>query len=182
MNAIANVNPRGRPAALAALLVAASLALTLGFACALPLAAFAAMAAMLFGPAAAVGAILAVWLANQIVGFGCLGYPTDMNTLAWGAALGVIALLSLGAAGAALARVRGALGIGLAFVAAFVVYEGAVTAACLATRTDVSDFTVAGVARIFLINAAVFGAFLALRALGLRSGREASKAHALGRA
>jgi hypothetical protein len=179
MNALANLTGRSRTAVLAALMVAASVALTLGFACALPLAAFAAMAALLFSPVAAVGAILGVWLANQIVGFACLGYPTDMSTLAWGAGLGVIALLSLAAAGAVLARAHGAVAIGLAFVAAFVVYEGAVYAGCLATRTDVSDFTVASVGRIVLINVAAFCAFLALRALGLRSAREASKAHAL---
>lgn len=161
---------RGRTAVVAALMVAASVALTFGFACALPLAAFATMSAMLFGPAAAAGSILAVWLANQIVGFAWLGYPTDASTFAWGGALGVIALLSLGAAGAVLARVRGFLGIGASFLAAFVVYEGAVYAACLASGTGVSHFTVAVVTRIFLINAAAFGGFLALRALWLRSG------------
>ena len=107
------------------LLTAASVALTLGFACALPLAAFAVMAAMLFAPAAAVGSVLAVWLANQIVGFGFLHYPTDASTLAWGLALGVIGLLSLGAAFAVLSRLHGLVGIVVSFLAAFVVYEGA---------------------------------------------------------
>jgi hypothetical protein len=179
MNALSNPAPGGRTAALAALMAAAGVALTLGFACALPLAAFAAMAALLFSPVAAVGAILAVWLANQIVGFACLGYPTDAGTLAWGAGLGVIGLLSLAASSAVLARGRGAVATGLAFVAAFIVYEGAVYAGCLATRTDLSDFTPATVGRIFLVNAAAFGAFLALRALTARSGREDAKAQAL---
>ena len=182
MTALANLDPRSRTAALIALLVAASLALTLGFACALPIAAFAAFAALILSPAAAVGAILSVWLVNQAVGFTCLGYPTDASAFAWGAGLGVIALLSLAAAGAVLRRVRGAAGAGLAFVAAFVVYEGAVYAGCLASRTDVSDFTAASVTRIFLINAAAFGALLAVRALALRAAPETRAAHALGRA
>jgi hypothetical protein len=181
MNALSNLPPQGRTAVLALGLVAASVTLTLGFACALPLAAFATISAMLFGPAVAAGSILAVWLANQIVGFAWLGYPTDASTFAWGAALGVIALLSLGAAYALLARFRGVFGIGASFLTAFVVYQGAVFAACLASGTDVSHFTAAVVTRIFLINAATFAGFLALRALWLRSGlgRESSKAHAL---
>ena len=164
MNALSNLTPRGRTTALVALMVAASVALTLGFACALPLAAFATAAAMLLGAPAAVGALLAVWLVNQALGFACLGYPLDAPSLAWGAALGVIALLSLGAASLVLARIRGAAGAGLAFAAAFVVYEGAVFAGCLVSACGVSDFTPAGVARIVLINAAAFGALLALSA------------------
>jgi hypothetical protein len=181
MNAIANLTPPGRTVALAALLVAASVPLTLGFACGLPLAAFATMSAMLFGPAAAVGSILAVWLVNQLVGFVCLGYPMDASAFAWGAGLGFIALLSLAAAGLVLARARGAAGVGLAFMGAFVVYEGAVFAGCLATRTDVSDFSPPSIARILLINVAALGALLAVRALALRSTpeRESKAAHAL---
>ncbi len=179
MNALSNLTPRGRTAALAALMTAAGVALTLGFACALPFAAFAAMAALLFSPVAAAGAILAVWAANQIVGFACLGYPADAGTFAWGAGLGVIALLSLAASGAVLARARGVAGIGASFLAAFVVYEGAVFLACFASGTCGGAFAPDSVARVFLINAATFGVFLAVRALALRSGRVASKAHAL---
>ena len=51
----------GRQAGAAvAILAASSLALTLGFACALPLAALAAISAMLFKPRAAAGAVLTV--------------------------------------------------------------------------------------------------------------------------
>jgi len=48
MNALSRLTPRSRSAVLATLMVAASVALTSGFACALPLAAFATMSAMLF--------------------------------------------------------------------------------------------------------------------------------------
>ncbi len=164
MNALSRLTPQGRTAALVALMVAASVALSFGFACALPLAAFATAAAMLVGPTAAIGAVLAVWLVNQAIGFACLGYPTDASTFAWGAALGAIALLSLGAATLVLARLRGVAGAGLAFAAAFVVYEGAVYLGCLVSNCGAADFTPANVARIFLINAAAFGALLALAA------------------
>ena len=152
-----------------ALLTASSVALTLGFACALPVAAFAVMASMLFEPLAAVGAIGAVWLANQIVGFAFLHYPTDASTLAWGVALGVIGLLSVGAALAVLSRLRGAAGIFVSFLVAFAVYEGAVYLACLLSGTGVGSFTAPVMTRIFLINAVALGCFVAVRALWLRS-------------
>ena len=164
-----SLSTRGRTGGLVALMAAASLALSLGFACALPLAGFAAAAALLLEPAAAVGAILAVWLVNQAVGFACLGYPMDAGTFAWGAALGGIALLSLGAARLVFARARGVAGAALAFGAAFVVYEGAVYAGCLVSSCGVNDFTPANVARILVINAAAFGALLAVSALALRA-------------
>lgn len=161
--------------------VLASVALTLGFACAVPLAAFAVIAALTLRPAASVAAILAIWFANQVVGFACLHYPTDTSTIAWGAALGIIALLSLGAARLVLAQVGGAPGIAISFLTAFVAYQGSVYAACLLSGTDVTHFTFAVVARVFLINAASLGGLLALRALWSRSalGREAEAGHAI---
>lgn len=165
----------------AALLVAASAALTLGFACAVPFAAFAVISALLFDRAAAIGVILAVWLANQLIGFGIMHYPTDPSTFAWGATLGGIALLSLGAASAVLARLSGVLGTGLGFLAAFAAYEGAVYAACLMSGADVLHFALASVTRLFLINAFSLGGLLAARALWSRSawGRDVQAAHAI---
>ena len=62
------------------LLTAASVVLTLGFACALPLAAFATISALLFKRGPAIAALLSVWLANQVIGFTCLHYPADFIT------------------------------------------------------------------------------------------------------
>lgn len=151
------------------LLVVASMALTLGFACAVPFAAFAAISAMLMPGMAAFGAILSVWLANQIVGFVGLNYPTDASTVAWGLALGLISVGCVGVAHAVLARFRGFLGAGFALLSAFVVYEGAIYVVCLTSGTDVSDFTYAVVTRIFLINAATFVGLLALWAVVRRT-------------
>jgi len=166
--------------AVVALLAASSVALTFGFACALPLAAFAAISALVFQSRAAVGAVLAVWLVNQIVGFSFLHYPTDPSTIAWGLALGVIGLLSLGTAFLVLSRLDGLVGILASFLAAFVVYEGAIYIACVASGTGVGSFTAPIVTRIFLINAASFGGLLAARELlartGLRRRTEASAA------
>ena len=176
---------RGRESgAVVALMAASSVALTLGFACALPLAAFATISPTLFRPRAAVVAVITVWLMNQIVGFSLLHYPTDASTIAWGFALGAIGLLSLGAAYLVLLRLDGFVGILAGFLAAFVVYEGAIYIVCVASGTGVGSFTAPIVTRIFLINAASFGGLLAARELlartplGRRAEASASLSHA----
>src|SRR5262245_66177034 len=77
-----------------AVLVGASVAFTLGFACAVPLAAFAGAAALTLSRRDALALIVAVWLANQVVGFAALGYPWTASTFVWGAALGAVAILA----------------------------------------------------------------------------------------
>jgi hypothetical protein len=156
--------------AIVVLLAASSVALTLGFACALPFAAFATISALVFRPGAAVGAVLAVWFMNQVIGFSLLHYPTDPSTIAWGFALGAIGLLSLGAAFPVLSRLGGFVGILASFLAAFVVYEGAIYIVCVASGTGVGSFTAPIVTRIFLINAVSFGGLLAARELLARAG------------
>ena len=167
-----------------AVIAASSVTLTLGFACALPFAAFAAISALIFKSRAAVGAVLAVWLMNQIIGFALLHYPTDASTIAWGFALGVIGLLSLGAAILVLSRLEGFVGAVVSFLAAFVVYEAAIYVVCVASGTGVGSFTTSIVTRIFLINAVSFGVLLAARellpriGLGRRTSASAALRHA----
>ncbi len=141
-----------------------SMLFTLGFACAVPLAAFAAISAMSFDRRTALLATGAVWLANQVIGFGFLHYPVDGETLAWGAALGAIALLSCEAAGLVTRRFAGVAGALAAFAAAFVTYEGSLLLidAGLGLLEHV-DFL--GKVRILLINACAFGGLWALRTI-----------------
>lgn len=141
----------------------ASILFTLGFACAVPLAAFAAIAAMSFSRRDALLATGGVWLANQLWGFGVLHYPTDASTFAWGGALGVVALLSCEAAGFTARRFSGVLGAGAAFLAAFVAYQGLLVAIDLAIGLPCDAFAPAIVARILLINACAFGGLWALK-------------------
>ena len=56
------------------------------------------------------------------------------------------------------------------FLAAFVVYEGAVYIACVVSGTGVRSFTAPIVTRIFLINAVSFGVLVAARELLARTG------------
>ncbi|HEY1505455.1 MAG TPA: hypothetical protein VGF92_14200 [Stellaceae bacterium] len=58
-----------------AVLVAASVAFTFGFACAVPFAAFGAATALTLNTRDALLLTVALWLVNQIVGFGLIGYP-----------------------------------------------------------------------------------------------------------
>ena len=143
-------------------LAAFSVLFTLGFACAVPLAAFAAISAISFDRRTALLATGAVWLANQAIGFGFMHYPIDGETLAWGGALGAIALLSCEAAGLVMRHVRGVLGAGAAFLAAFAAYEGSLLLIDAAIGL-LEHVDALGTLRIFLINACAFGGLWALK-------------------
>jgi hypothetical protein len=149
-------------------LIAASLLLTLGFACAVPFAAFAAAAALTLPRRDALFAVGLVWFANQAVGFSVLNYPWTADTLAWGAALLAVALAATFAAGLAAkwfeALPRIALA-SLAFLSAFAVYEGLLFAASLATQSGLDDYSGAIVARILGINALTFAGLIVISAL-----------------
>jgi hypothetical protein len=152
-----------------ALLVAASVAFSLGFACAVPLAAFGAAAALTLSRRNALFFIGAVWLANQIVGYAMLGYPWTVHSLAWGAALGVVAVLATLAARWAVLRLEGAGQMVVpfaAFVAAFAVYEGALLVVAVALLGGTEDFTLAIIGRIFAINAVAMVGLLVLNRVG----------------
>jgi hypothetical protein len=152
-----------------ALIVAASIAFTLGFACAVPLAAFGAVAALTLSRGHALLLIGAVWLVNQIVGFAVLSYPWTAETLAWGAILGVVAVLTTMAAQQAAQRLPGTGQIAAAcaaFLAAFAVYEGALLVVSVSVMGGTEDFAPAIVGEILTINAAAFVGLLVLNRLG----------------
>jgi hypothetical protein len=97
-----------------------------GLTCALPLAAFAAAAALSMSRRDAVLLILLVWLANQLVGFTVLDYPWTVSTFAWGAALGIVAILATMASqwtAKPLAHARRAVSFPATFLIGFTVYE-----------------------------------------------------------
>jgi len=154
-----------------ALLVAASLAFTFGFACAVPFAAFGAVAAMTLPRRDALLLIVALWLVNQIVGFAFLHYPWDAMTLTWGAILGGIAVLSTVAAQAAIRQQGIVVTATASIAAAFIAYEGGLYLISLTVMGGIEDFTAAIVVRILEINAAGFAGLLACGALIAAAGR-----------
>ena len=154
-----------------ALLVAASVGFSLGFACAVPLAAFATIAALTLSRRDAYAFVGAVWLA-QIAGLAVHHYPVTASTLAWGAGLGGVALLStLAAQWVAYHLAQGYMVAAIAaFLAAFAVYEGSLFAISLALASGILDFAPSIVWRIFAINTAAFVALFLVHRLGVFAG------------
>jgi hypothetical protein len=156
-----------------ALLVAASIAFSLGFSCAVPFAAFGAVAALTLERRDALMLIGAIWLANQLVGFGFLDYPWTADTFVWGIVLGAVAILCTTAGIFAAGRLEGRdtiLAALTAFIAAFVVYEGSLFVVSATLLGGLEDFAPAIVVRILEINAAAFVGLLILNRLGKAAG------------
>ena len=74
--------------------------------------------------------LVALWLANQIIGYAVLGYPRTANSVMWGLAIGVAAVASTMIAQVIVARRLAARGLTQAVVAlggTFAVYEAALS-------------------------------------------------------
>lgn len=162
-----------RPALWLALLVTASVAFTLGLACAMPFAAIGAAAAMTLGRRDALVLTAAAWLVNQAIGFAFLSYPMTADTIAWGIVLGIVALLTTLAAVDLTRRVagQGAVAAALAsFAGAFVVYEGGLFLVAATWLGGTEDFVPAIVAYILAVNAGAFIGLIAVHRLGMAFG------------
>ncbi len=157
-----------------AALVAASIGLSLGFACAVPLAAFAAVAALTMNRAAALLLVLAVVLANQCIGLTALHYPFGPETFAWAAAFALVGGLAVFAAEWAYRSTVLAhpiVAYAAAFLVAFAAYEGGFFLITVLSSSGLEPYAAAVVLRILAINAAAFlGLLVAARiaaAIGL---------------
>ncbi len=153
--------------------VGASVAFTLGLACAVPLAAFAAAAALTLSRHDALALIVVVWLANQLAGFTVLDYPWTASTLAWGAVLGAVAILATVAGQWTVRRsmARGrAVGYMATFLVAFAVYEVALFAVSATLLGGTEIYTAAIQGRIFAVNAVAFVGLLVLHGLAVSAG------------
>jgi hypothetical protein len=138
------------------------------FHCGFPLAAFAAIAALTLDRRDALLLSGGVWLASQAAGFASLHHHMTDVALAWGAAMGVITLLSCEAAGMAARRMKGFVGVGAAFLAAFVGYKVLIFGfgAAMGSSAGHVDSLLAALPRVFLLNASVFAGLGVLFALG----------------
>ena len=135
------------------------------YACAAPFAAIGALAARKMDLATALTLILLAWIANQIVGYGLLGYPQTANSFAWGGAIGLGSVAALFAS-----RMIGNLGWGTvaatiaSFAVAFIAYEATLYLASFGLGgSDAFSFEI--VARILGINAVAFAGILGLYAI-----------------
>jgi hypothetical protein len=156
------------------LLVAVGAASSVALACVTPVAAIATLAALKLRRLEGLAVVLVVWLANQAIGFGLLGYPWTLNCLAWGLAIGVSGLLGFGAACALSSPHPVRLAVSLPFVAAFAVYELGLYIAGLGLGTEQGAFLFAVVKQVFLVNLIALLVLQALsglvRGLGLLGG------------
>ena len=155
------------------LLISASVAFSLGLACATPFAAFAAAAALTLSRRDALVLVTSVWFANQLVGFTVLHYPWTANTFAWGVALDVVAVLATLASQWAVKRSADAarvFSLAVTFLVAFVVYEAALFALSVGLLGGTEVFTGPIQGRIFVISAAAFIGLLALNRLATTVG------------
>ncbi|HEV2263859.1 MAG TPA: hypothetical protein VGR79_04930 [Stellaceae bacterium] len=159
----APLSPLARTWLWPALLAVAAIGGSWALACVTPFAAFAAMLATTENRGTALGTMALIWFANQAVGVAVLGYPLDVHSIGWGAAIGVAALLATGAATAvAQTGLRHWLRLVLAFAAAFAVYE--IALALVATATgELAEFAPTTVARLAALDAAWLAALVVLR-------------------
>ncbi len=156
-----------------ALLAALSTAFSLVFACATPFAAFGAAAALTLSRRDAVRLIIAVWLANQVLGYAVLKYPWTANSVAWGAVLGAAAVLTTVAARGVTLRLAGrsdGVRALATLLAAFVVYEGMLFAVALAWLGGTESFTPLIASRILSVNVVAFISLCALHRVGVAVG------------
>lgn len=151
---LAPVEPRYAPLFCLALLTAACALASFAFACATPLAAFAVIAAAMLPLRSALFTVAAAWLVNQAIGFGLLGYPADGNTILWGIAIGVAALVATATASSvrsAMPRMSSPAALLAALIGAYAAYE-LVLFAATPFLGGAADFSLAIVARLGLLN------------------------------
>lgn len=147
------------------LLTAVSVVLSGVYACATPFAALGALAAIDGNRRDGLLLIVIVWLANQIVGFGFLGYPQEPQAYAWGIAILAAAIVGFLAARtlvATLAPMNALATVGSAFLIAFIGYQLGLYAATFVLPSSPGAFSYAVVSYVATINAIAFVALLAL--------------------
>jgi len=155
------------------LLIAASAALTTWFACITPFVAFAVIAATTLPHRSALCLTVAVWLANQAVGYGVLHYPWTVDSAAWGVAIGgatAIGVLTAYWTAARLRSLRSPVRTLAAFVSAFALYELTLYAVAVSILGGTRAFAPGIVAQVFLVNTVTFVGLYGLNQLAATVG------------
>ncbi|WP_158969856.1 hypothetical protein [Chachezhania sediminis] len=162
----------GRPAWIAAL-SAVSILISLALTCGMPFAALGAVAALALPLRDGVAAVLLAWLANQAIGFGLLGYPTDPETIAWGVALSLSALAALCAARFTKSALNGsapALRWILGFATAFCAQQAVIWTVGLALSSHPGAISLPVLAYVGWTNALAFTLLAAVQWAGVAAG------------
>jgi hypothetical protein len=144
------------------LILAGGTGLSTIFACATPFAALATLSALKLGRQDAITVMSVVWLANQAIGYGLLGYPWTWDSGAWGLAIGASIGLAILAATALSATRPVPFAVSLPFVAAFAAFELGLYGAGFALPGSEGAFSASVVGHVFLINAIALCGLLAV--------------------
>jgi hypothetical protein len=127
---------------------------TVALSCVTPFAALAVALAGTVGLRASLRVMIAVWLANQIIGFGLFHFPRTLDTFLVGIAIGGAALAGTIAAWAVLNRIQSRpllLRLGAALLASFATYELALVAPVMFLG-DLETFRPAILAELGIVN------------------------------
>lgn len=147
-----------------ALIVAAGAGLSLVYACAIPFAALATLAALKTDRRDMAASVALVWLVNQVIGYGFLGYPWTWDSFAWGGVIGVSAAFALLTALVLAPRRPGRFAVSLPFIGAFSAYELALYVASFVLPGSDAAFAPGVLRQVFLVNlVALIGLSLAHR-------------------
>jgi hypothetical protein len=129
--------------------------MTLTLACITPFAAMAVLAARTMSRRGAVVTLLFAVIANQVVGFGILGYPRTAASFVWGPVFFVATLLAHLVARRITQPV-------VALMSSFIAYEGVLAAYTFATERSLAAFSPPIVAQVAFANAVGFAVLGAL--------------------
>ncbi len=175
---LAPVEPRLAPLFCLVLLTGSCASASFVFACATPFAAFAVVASSLLPFTPALLVMAGAWIVNQAIGFGVLGYPLDLNTVFWGCAIGVAALLATAESKLLLHSQRSSspAALGVALFGAYAAYEVVLFAFGLVLVTGAFNFPI--IIRLGILNAlwliGLVAACAVFRLFGSISGRRMS--------
>jgi hypothetical protein len=156
-----------------ALLTVASVLATGVFACAVPFAALAAVAALNSDRTDGMLLLGTIWLTNQVIGFGFLGYPLEAQAFAWGLAMGLGTLAAYFAARAGVAAVApfGVVAvIAVALPIAFLAYQTVLYAAGLLLPNGEGAFTYGVLAYVGVVEVVAYIVLLTVHRLAVSAG------------
>ena len=146
------------------ILTLAAVAVTVALSCVTPFAALAVALVATVGLRASLCLMVAVWLANQAIGFGLFHFPRTPDTFLMGMAIGAAAVVGTIAAWVVLNRMRAQpvfFRLSAALVASFAAYELALAAPVLFLG-EPDTFRLAIVAELGLVNAVSLIGMIAL--------------------
>jgi hypothetical protein len=155
------------------LLTIATLLMSGVFACAVPFAALAALAAFDTDRRDGLLLIGAVWLVNQVYGFAVLGYPMEAQAYYWGLAMGAGAVAAYYAARWAISALKSygpLMAVVAALPVAFAAYQAVLYAASLVLSNGEGAFKADVVAYVALVEAVAFVALLITHRLAASAG------------